>query len=119
VLKLIKEKERSKFSQRNDVLRTMAEESFNRDIRVTKLLKASYSRWKIEIRDALESHRIWEIASGNVSKPQEINISDGSVTNRKEIEEWKAKDSKARSIIRSTLDNTKDSSEMRGDIRIQ
>jgi len=84
----------------------MAEESFSRDIRVTKLSKASYSRWKIEIRDALESHRIWEIASGTVSKPQEMNISDGSVTNRKEIEKWKAKDSKARSIIRSTLDDT-------------
>jgi len=84
----------------------MAEESFNRDIRVTKLSKASYSRWKIEIRDALESHRIWEIASGTVSKPQEVNISDGSTANRKEIEEWKAKDSKARSIIRSTLDDT-------------
>jgi len=56
--------------------------------------------------DALESYRIWEIASGTVSKPQEVNISDGSTANRKEIEEWKAKDSKARSIIRSTLDDT-------------
>jgi len=98
---LIKEQERSIFSKEkeNDVLGTMAEESFNRDIRVTKLSKESYNRWKIEIRDALESHRIWEIASGTVSKPQEVNISDGSVANRKEIEEWKVKDSKARSII--------------------
>lgn len=84
----------------------MAEESFSREIRVTKLSKATYNRWKIEIRDALESHRIWEIASGTADKPQEKRDESGTVTNRREVEEWKAKDSKARSIIRSTLDDT-------------
>lgn len=85
----------------------MAEESFGRDIiRVTKLSKATYNRWKIEIRDALESHRIWEIANGIANKPQEKSDSTGVITNKKEIEEWKAKDYKARLIIRSTLDDT-------------
>lgn len=84
----------------------MADDNFGRDIRVSKLSKATYSRWKIEIRDALESHRIWEIASGITSKPQQINNVDGILMNHKEIEEWKARDSKARSIIRSTLDDT-------------
>ncbi|XP_025270753.1 uncharacterized protein LOC112639817 [Camponotus floridanus] len=42
----------------------MADENLIRDIQVTKLSKATYNRWKIEIRDALESHRIWEVASG-------------------------------------------------------
>lgn len=83
----------------------MADEIFSRDIRVTKLSKTTYSRWKIEIRDALESHRIWEIASGNVDQPQEVSEA-GIVKNKKEIEDWKAKDSKARSIIWSTLDDT-------------
>lgn len=83
----------------------MADENFSRDIRVTKLSKVTYSRWKIEIRDALESHRIWDIASGNMEIPQEVSAA-GIVTNKKEIEDWKTKDSKARSIIRSTLDDT-------------
>lgn len=84
----------------------MAEESFSREIRVTKLSKSTYNRWKIEIRDALESHRIWEIASSFSGKPQEISNADGIVVNKKDIDDWKARDSKARSIIRSTLDDT-------------
>ena len=54
----------------------------------------------------LESHRIWEIAVGKVPKPSEVKTQGGGVANSKEIEDWKAKDSKARSIIRSTLDDT-------------
>lgn len=84
----------------------MADENFNREVRVTKLSKATYSRWKIEIRDALESHRIWEIAGGITVKPEEARNDDGTVSNSREIEDWKVKDSKARSIIRSTLDDT-------------
>lgn len=84
----------------------MAEESFSREIRVTKLSKSTYNRWKIEIRDALESHRIWEIASNFSGKPQEVSNADGIVVNKKDIDDWKARDSKARSIIRSTLDDT-------------
>ncbi|KMQ86806.1 copia protein [Lasius niger] len=84
----------------------MADENFNREVRVTKLSKATYSRWKIEIRDALESHRIWEIAGGITVKPEEARNDDGTVSNSREIEDWKVKDSKARSIIRSTPDDT-------------
>lgn len=73
----------------------MCEESIHREIRVSKLCKATYARWKIEIRDVLESHNIWEIADGTETKP----------TVAAEIKNWKAKDSKARSIIRSTLDD--------------
>ncbi|XP_011858586.1 PREDICTED: uncharacterized protein LOC105556124 [Vollenhovia emeryi] len=83
----------------------MADESLSRDIRVTKLSKAAYNRWRIEIRDALESHRIWEVASNVTVKPEETKTDDGAITNKREIEDWKVKDSKARSIIRSTLDD--------------
>lgn len=83
----------------------MAEENSIRDIRVTKLSKATYSRWKIEIRDALESHRIWEIAAGITIKPEEV-MGENRIANIKEIEDWRVKDSKARSIVRSTLDDT-------------
>lgn len=84
----------------------MSNEVFLKDIRVSKLTKSTYARWKIEIRDVLESHRIWEIAAGKMLKPNELKKEDGAVKNEKEIEDWKAQDSKARSIIRSTLDNT-------------
>lgn len=84
----------------------MADEGLLRDARVTKLTKATYSRWKIEIRDVLESHRIWEVAAGRTIKPEEVKTPTGTVSNAKEIDDWKAKDSKARSVIRSTLDDT-------------
>lgn len=82
----------------------MADENLIRDIRVTKLSKAIYNRWKTEIR--LESHRIWKVASGIIIKPEEVSNDSGLVVNKKDIEDWKVKDSKARSIIRSTLDDT-------------
>lgn len=85
---------------------TMATETTLRDIRVTKLTKATYSRWKIEIRDALESYQFWEVTTGRTTKPSEVRSEDGVVTNVKEIDDWRVKDSKARSVIRSTLDNT-------------
>lgn len=84
----------------------MIDENSLRDIRVTKLTKATYDRWKIEICDVLESYRIWEITTGRTIKPNEVKSGDGIVTNVKEIDDWKAKDSKARSVIRSTLDDT-------------
>lgn len=84
----------------------MTDENSLRDIRVAKLTKATYGRWKIEIRDVLESYRIWEITTGRTTKPNEVKSGDGIVTNVKEIDDWKAKDSKARSVIRSTLDDT-------------
>jgi hypothetical protein len=40
-----------------------------------------------------------------MDQPQEVSEVD-IVKNKKEIKDWKAKDSKARSIIRSTLDGT-------------
>lgn len=83
----------------------MADENALRDIRVTKISKATYSRWRIEIRDALESYRIWDITTGRTTKPTEVINATGIVTNVKEIDDWKAKDSKARSVIRSTLDD--------------
>jgi len=83
----------------------MADETFLKDVRVTRLTKATYNRWKIEIRDILESHRIWEVAAGITPKSKEIKAQDGTVTNTKEIDDWKVKDSKARSVIRSTLDD--------------
>lgn len=84
----------------------MADDGFLKDARVTKLTRATYGRWKIEIRDILECHRIWEIAAGTTLKPAEVKSQNGAVTNTKEIDDWKAKDSKARSVIRSTLDDT-------------
>jgi len=84
----------------------MATESSLRDIRVTKLTKATYSRWKIEIRDALESYQIWEVTTGKTTRPYEVRSEDGVVINVKEIDDWRVKDSKARSVIRSTLDDT-------------
>jgi len=84
----------------------MVDETFLKDVRVTRLTKETYNRWKIEIRDILESHRIWEVAAGTTPKSKEIKAQDGTVTNTKEIDDWKVKDSKARSVIRSTLDDT-------------
>lgn len=83
----------------------MADESTTKDIRMTKLSKTTYSRWKIEIRDALESHRIWEIASSVSVVPEEIKNDQNVVINKREIENWKIKDSKDRSIIWSTLND--------------
>lgn len=83
----------------------MADESIIKDIRVAKISKATYNRWRIEIKDALESHRIWDIACGIITKPEEVKV-ENVVRNKKEIDDWRAKDSKARSIIRSTLDDT-------------
>lgn len=84
----------------------LADNGFLKDARVTKLTKATYGHSKIEIRDILECHRIWEVAAGTACKPREVKIQDGTVINIKEIDDWKAKDSKARSVIRSTLDDT-------------
>ena len=68
-------------------------------------MKATYGRWKIEIRDVLENYQIWKITTRRMIKSNEIKTEDGIVTNIKEIDNWKAKDSKARSVIRSTLDD--------------
>jgi len=84
----------------------MIDEGSLRDIRVTRLTKATYSRWRIEIRDIIESHRIWDIAAGTTVKPKEVKNEQDNVTNAKEIDVWRAKASKARSIIRSILDDT-------------
>lgn len=65
----------------------MADENSIREIRVTKLSKATYGRWKIEIRDALESHRIWEVAASISVKPEEARNNDGIILNSKEIED--------------------------------
>ena len=85
----------------------MADENFIREIRVTKLSKATYSRWKIEIRDALESHRIWEVAGGITIKPEEARNNDGIITNYKDIEDLEGKRQQSSlnySVI--TLDDT-------------
>lgn len=67
----------------------MADENLIRNIRVTKLSKATYNRWKIEIRDTLESHRIWKVVSGIIIKPEEVSNDSGLVVNRKDIKDWK------------------------------
>lgn len=84
----------------------MADEGLLRDVRATKLTKATYNRWKIEIRDVLESHRIWEIAARRTTRPNERKTQEDIVSYVKEIDDWKAKDSNARSVIRSTIDDT-------------
>lgn len=81
-------------------------EGFLKDIRVTKLTKSTYARWKIQIRDVLECYRVWEIATGDIAKPVEIKNQDGTIVNIKDINDWRVKDSKARAVIRSTLDDT-------------
>ncbi|XP_039307559.1 uncharacterized protein LOC120358218 [Solenopsis invicta] len=78
----------------------MATETTLRDIRATKLRKATYSRWKIEIRDALESYQILEVTTRRTTKPSEVRSKDGVVmSNVKEIDDWRVKDSKAWSVI--------------------
>lgn len=65
----------------------MSDEVSLKNIRVTKLTKATYGRWKIEIHDILENHRIWKIAVKRTKKPVEVKTQDGIVTNIKEIDD--------------------------------
>src|SRR6266498_4937305 len=77
----------------------MTEEGF-KDVHVVKLGSDNYQRWLIELEDALRSLGLWRHVTGKVTKPREKG--DGS--NEKEVDEWDRKDSKARSVIRRTLD---------------
>jgi len=71
----------------------MAMESSLRDIRVTKLTKATYSRWKRSVT-LLRAIKFGN-TTGKTTKPCEVR----TVINVKEIDDWRVKDSKA-SVIR-------------------
>ena len=67
-----------------------------RDIEVSKLGVDNYSRWKIEIEDALDAAELADVVRGIEAMP--TNLSDPT-----KIASWKKKDSRARTIIRKTL----------------
>ena len=67
-----------------------------RDIEVSKLGVDNYSRWKIEIEDALDAAELADVVRGIKAIP--TNLSEPT-----KIASWKEKDSRARTIIRKTL----------------
>ena len=67
-----------------------------RDIEVSKLGVENYSRWKIEIEDALDAAELADVVRGIEAMP--TNLSEPT-----KIASWKEKDSRARTIIRKTL----------------
>lgn len=72
------------FLSADSSLVTMGEEASTKDIRVTKLSKTTYGRWKIEIQDIIKSYWIWEVATGIMVKPEEIRNNDCNITNKRE-----------------------------------
>ena len=63
---------------------------------VVKLDNDNYQQWKIELRDSLEALDLWEIVDGIEKDPEGDDTAHRA---------WKKKDSKARSILRKTLDS--------------
>ena len=81
-------------------------ESSQRDTRVVTLTKDNYVRCRTEIEDALRGHGLYWVASGKdkvVAEPAE-EVS-GYADKLKAFRDFDEKDSKARSIIRRTLDD--------------
>ena len=81
---------------------------------VVVLGRDNYTRWRIEIEDALRGHGLWWHASGAEPKKNEPSpvVAGADQTARtahaakvKDFRDWDERDSKARSIIRRTLDD--------------
>ena len=73
--------------------------------KVSKLTRDNYGRWRIEIKDVLRGKALWAFADGTKLKPTapEAGANAAAI---KEYEDWETSDSKARAIIRRTLDDT-------------
>ena len=84
------------------------------NVSVVVLGRDNYTRWRIEIEDALRGHGLWWHASGAEPKKAEPSpLAAGAdqtaktahAAKVKEFRDWDEKDSKARSIVRRTLDD--------------
>lgn len=73
--------------------------------RMSPLTRDNYARWIIEIEDALRGKSLWSHVDGRTAVV-EVPATGASAADKKSYNEWDAKDSKARSIIRRTLDET-------------
>lgn len=74
--------------------------------KVRGLTRENYSRWRDEMEDILWSHDLWGHASGGVKAPVVPAEGDGGrEAALKQYSEWQVKDSKARALIKRTLDD--------------
>ena len=84
----------------------MSENTFA--VKVSMLSRDNYQRWSIEVMNTLMGHGLWMYASGEVErvlqpdKPDPVTVQYKA--DLKKYMEWQEKDSRARSIIMSTLD---------------
>ena len=68
--------------------------------RLLTLTRKNYARWIIEVEDVLRSKSLWSHVTGRVTVVAEPKEDEDS----KPFDAWDSKDSKARSIIRGSLD---------------
>ena len=76
--------------------------------KVVTLNKDNFQRWIIEIKDVLRAKGLWSIASGKVKVVKEPTAAEAAANSSLETkwEKYDKLDSKARAIIRRTLDAT-------------
>ena len=79
----------------------MAEGRDKVGVKVSQLSGDNFVRWRIELEDVLKGHGLWRHAS---EKTRPVPKPEGDA-DLKQYLEWESSDSKARSIIRRTLDD--------------
>lgn len=93
----------------------MAETVGRKDVNVVVLGRDNYARWRIEIETVLRGQGLYWHASGAEPKAEEPDVLPAGADNAartahtaslKSFRDWDEKDSKARSIIMRTLDDT-------------
>ena len=72
-------------------------------VRVNELNDTNYGRWAIQIADVLEGQKLWQYVEGSKAKPTDDPAVEKTHT---AYLDWCAGDANARSIIRSSLDDT-------------
>ena len=70
-------------------------------VKVNELNNDNYSRWVIQIEDALRGQKLWGYVEDAIPKPED---DPADATKHNKFLEWDAGDSNARGIIRSTVD---------------
>ena len=76
-------------------------------MKVSMLSRDNYARWRIEIEDVLAGHGLWSYASGEEQVVVKPAADDRELAVKlKKYQEWHKNDSKAKSVIRRTLDDT-------------
>ena len=84
---------------------SMSGEDSKDSLKIVRLTRESYQRWRIELEDVLRSKGLWRHATGGVDAVAEP-AAGSSEAAWKVYTDWDAKDSRAKTVIRRSLDDS-------------